>query len=168
MSLTGSIKISANATLSTDRDLGTATVTEAISEAISIANGSAANQATQVWGDTRTIGASGTEEIDLNGTLSNGIGETVSFTRVILVAILPASTNGDTITIGGAAANAWEPWAGASGDKVKLRPGGGIVLWATDATALAVTAGTADLLKIANDDGAASADYDILVIGSDA
>jgi hypothetical protein len=74
--------------------------------------------------------------------------------------------NGGTITLGGAASNAWEVWAGAAGDKIKIRPGGCLMLTAPDATGL-VAATNADQLLITND-AAATASYSIFLMGSQA
>lgn len=168
MALSGSIKLTVAIGLSGSTDLGSQADAQAISQTITLTDGSGANQASQVWGDTRSLAASTSEELDLNGSLTNGLGATVSFTRIVAIIIKSASTNGDTITVGGASSNAWEPWAGATGDEIKIRPGGFLALAAPDATGLAVTASTADLLKILNDDSGAAASYDILLIGSEA
>ena len=166
MALSGSIALQLQGILSTTRDLGAASCTETLSQRVTITDGSTANKATQVWGDTRTLGNGANEELDLNGSLTNGVGATVSFTRVIAIGISAAAANTSTITVGGASSNAWEPWAGASGDKIKIRPGGCLMLTAPDATGLAVTAGTADLLKILNDAAGATAAYSLIIMGS--
>ena len=82
MSLTGKITLNASAALVSARDLGSASVTESIATALTITDGAGAGQATQVWGDERTLAASTSEDLDLSGDLSNGLGDTVSFTRI--------------------------------------------------------------------------------------
>ncbi len=54
----------------------------------------------------------------------------------------------------------------AKPDTVKVKPGGAIALVAPDATGYAVTAGTADQLKVANSAGGTSVTYDIIIIGA--
>jgi len=168
MSLSGSIKFSSTATITSARDLGAASVTESLSQAISLANGTGANQANQVWGDTRALGNGANEELDLAGGLTNGLGATVTLAKVRLLAIKAAATNTDTLNVGGAAANGWATWVGDPTDVIKVRPGGILVLAAPDATGYAVTAGTGDLLKITNAAALATASYDILIIGTQA
>lgn len=168
MSLSGSIALQLQGILQSTRDLGAASVTETLSQRVTITDGATANKASQVWGDTRTLTSSATEALDLSGSLTNGVGASVALTRVIAIGISAAAANSSTITVGGAASNAWEPWAGAAGDTIKIRPGGCLILTAPDATGLAVVAGTADQLKILNDSGAASATYSIFLMGSEA
>jgi hypothetical protein len=167
MSLSGSIALQLQGIIQTTRDLGAATVTETLSQRVTVTDGATANKASQVWADTRALTASGTEAIDLSGALTNGIGGAVAFTRIIGMGVVASSSNGSTITLGGAASNAWEVWAGASGDTIKVRPGGALFLTAPDATGLAVTTAT-DQLKVLNDSTAATASYSIFLMGSEA
>lgn len=166
MALTGNLRVSVNTDLTSTLDKGTATSSESINISMAITNGTGASQGNQVFSDTRTLSASSNEELDLAGSLSNGLGSTVTFTRIIALVVEADADNGDTISVGGAAANGWETWVGATGDLVKVRPGGALVLKASDATGYAVTAGTGDLLKITNDDSAAAGSYTIYLIGS--
>lgn len=130
------------------------------------ASGTGADQADQIYEATRTINASSNEELDLAGVLVNELGETVTFATVKLLRIVNASADATCIlTIGGAASAAWEPWAGAAGDTIKVRAGGELLLIAPDATAYAVGAGTTDKLKIANASGSAQATYTITIVG---
>lgn len=167
MSLSGSLRVSLTGTISSARDLGTAAVTESLSHLVTVTDGATANKATQVWADSGTLTASGTVAVDLSGALTNGVGATVAFTRVIGFSVKASTSNGSTITLGGAASNAWEVWAGASGDTVKVRPGGSITILAPDVTGLVVSTST-DQLKILNDSTAATAAYDIFLMGSEA
>jgi hypothetical protein len=167
MSLSGSLRVALTGTISSTRDLGQAAVTESLSHLVTVTDGATANKATQVWADTGTLTASGTVAVDLSGALTNGVGATVAFTRVIGFSVKASTSNGSTITLGGAASNAWEVWAGAAGDTVKVRPGGSLTILAPDATGLVVSTST-DQLKILNDNTAATAAYDIFIMGSQA
>ncbi len=71
-----------------------------------------------------------------------------------------------TLTIGGAAANAWAAWFGAANDVVKIGPGGWLAFG--EPVGFAVTADTGDLLKIANGAAGDPADYIIAIIGTSA
>lgn len=125
-------------------------------------NGTGANQANQIWSDTRSLADGANETLDLNGSLTNAVGDSVTFTKVKLLAIKNKGTT--TLSVGGAASNGFISPFGASTDTVKVPGGGLLVLAAPDATGFAAAAGTADQLKIANAAGAAC-DYDIVIVG---
>ena len=67
----------------------------------------------------------------------------------------------------GAGSNPLINWIGAAGDIVNVRSGGLLVLVAPDATAYAVTATTADILRILNS-AAGTITYDIALLGASA
>jgi hypothetical protein len=100
--------------------------------------------------------------------LTNDLGTTISFARVKLIFIsLTTTTAGYTLEIGGNASNQFAtPFADAT-DKIVVRAGGFLCLAAPDVTAYAVTAGTGDILKINNPNGA-SVTYDVIIIGATA
>ena len=167
MALTATVKINANSTLSSALDLGSASSIELLEETLKLATGTGASQGNQVFSDTRSLGASSSEELDLSGSLTNGLGVTVSFSRVVVMIVRGAAANGDTFTVGGSAANGFDTWVLAAGDAVTVRPGGTLCLVTPDSTGYAVTAATGDLLKITNNDAAAAGNYDIVLIGSE-
>jgi len=148
-------------------DLGSVQTNERFSHTVNWTDGTGVNQGKQIFSDTRSLDASTSEDLDLAGSLTDGLGASVAFTSVKLIAISAPSTNGDVITVGGAASNQFATPFGDASDVINLRPGGAVVLVAPDATGYAVTAGTGDLLKIANTDDAA-ASYSILIIGETA
>lgn len=127
-------------------------------------NGDAADKAQQLVSDERTTDGTG-ESLDLAGGLTNGFGQTVTFTKVKLLSIEASSTNTQTVDVGGAAGTQFVNWVANSSDIVKVRPGGVLILVAPDATGYAVGAGTADLLKI-KAGATASVTYKIVVIGT--
>jgi hypothetical protein len=164
MSLNSSVKVSVEAVLDVAADIGTARHNVAEAFETILKDGTAINQANQLFTDKRNVALSTTDTLDLAGTLVNNLGQTVTLTKVKGLIIKSAAANGSTLTVGGNV-NAFADWLGAATHTVKIRPGGVLCLMAPDATAYAVTAGTGDLLDITNDDGAAAADYDIVVIG---
>lgn len=129
-------------------------------------NGNAANQASQVFTDTRTLAASASEDLDLNGTLLNAFGQTVNFTKVRALIIQAAAGNTNNVIVGGAAANQFASMFGAATHTLIIRPGGAVALIAPDTTGYTVTAATGDLLKIANSAAGSTVDYTITVIGA--
>lgn len=125
-------------------------------------NGTGANQANQVWSDTRTLTTGASETLDLNASLLNAAGESVTFTKIKAIYIRNKGTT--TLSIGGAAATQFVAAFGSATDLVKIPPGGVFLLTAPDASGFAVAAGATDSLKVANSAGA-SIDYDIALIG---
>jgi hypothetical protein len=169
-SLSGRFRFLAQLTHTGDTDLST------LSETIDgtalpswvVANGTGANQADLIWHDQRTLSSGANEELDLAGSLVDAFGTTLTFARIKAIVIYAASDNGALIQVGGAASNGFINWVADSTDIINVRAGGTFALIAPDATAYAVTAGTGDLLKITNSDGAAAATYDIYLIGASA
>lgn len=134
----------------------------------SLSNGTAASQADKIWWDSRSIAASGVDDLDLNGTaLTDALGVALALVRIKVLAISAKSTNVNNIVLGAAAANPVTSILGATGT-LPIRPGGNLLLVATDATGYAVTAATADILRVANGGGGSATDYDIVIIGASA
>lgn len=149
--------------LSSAGDLQTARSEFTYDRTIDIADGTGADQANQVWTDTRTLASNANETLDLNASLTNALGASVTFTKVKLILIRNKACT-TTLSVGATAANQFVAPFGDATDLVKVAPGGIFLLTAPDATGLAVAAGSTDNLKIANSTGA-SCDYDIVLIG---
>jgi hypothetical protein len=130
--------------------------------------GTGAGSADRIWHDQRTIAPSGTDDLDLAGVLTDVFGATVTFARVKALMVAAASGNTNNVIVGNAATNGFITWVGAATHTVTVRPGGFLALAASDATSYAVTAGTGDLLRIANSGAGTSVVYDIVVIGASA
>lgn len=130
------------------------------------ADGAGLNQAEQVYAKSAQLAASGVDSLDLSGALTNGVGASVAFTKIKVIIITAATTNQSTITVGGNAA-AFASFLGGATQTLVVRPGGVFVLVAPDAAGYAVTASTADVLDITNDDGSNAADYSITLIGAE-
>ena len=134
--------------------------------------GTGAGKANQAWWDRRPLVGGANEELDLAGALTNAFGQTVTFASIIALLIVNRSGEGllgqavtdATIRIGGAASE-WQGFFAAAGDKLDLVVGGGILVMNPTAAGWAVTATSADELKIENLDGADAAVYDIVVVG---
>lgn len=150
------------AALAAALDLGQATSTLAYEKNDVLENGAGANQASEVWHDTRTLTTGANETLDLNGALLDALGNSVTFTKVKILMIRNKGTT--VLTVGGAATNGFVSPFGTATDTVKVQPGGMLLLFAPDVNGYGVTAATADQLKIANAAGA-SCDYDIVIVG---
>jgi hypothetical protein len=132
-----------------------------------LTNGTGANQANAMFSDQREIAASGNDDLDLAGTLTDAFGATVTFARVKLLLIKAADTNQNNLVVGGASST-FTSWVTGTNAAVVVRPGGLLVLSAADATAYAVTATSADVLRLSNSGAGSSISYDIVVIGTSA
>ena len=131
----------------------------------SFADGTGADQAQKLWTDQRTLGVSATEDLDLSGGVVDVFGTSLAFTKVKALVIKAAAGNTNDVVVGGAASNGLVTFFGAATDKVKVKPGGTLVLIAPDANGYAVTAATGDLLRVGNSAAGTSVTYDITVIG---
>jgi hypothetical protein len=130
------------------------------------ANGTGANQANQTFVDTRTLSASATENLDMAGGLSDAFGTVLTMTRIKALMIQAAPGNTNDVLVGGAASNAISSIFGDVTDVVKIKQGGMLMLVAPDANGYAITATTADLLKIANSAGGTSVTYTIAILAT--
>lgn len=131
------------------------------SKLLELANGTGANQANQVFVDSRSLASGANETIDLSGSLTNAIGESVTFTAI---KVLMIKNNGTTaLTVGNAASNQFSSYLGAAAHTM-IVPAGGVALHTAPSAGFAVTAGTGDQLKVENAAGATCA-YDLILIG---
>lgn len=129
-------------------------------------NGTGDDQANEAFSDTRTLSASGTEDLDLAGGLADAFGNTLTFTKVKALIVTAAASNTNDVLVGGASSNQLASFFGDATDVIKVKPGGTIMLMAPESAGYAVTAGTGDLLKVANSAGGTSVTYTIIVIGA--
>jgi len=165
MSLETVVTASIRAVESAPLDLGSASAPIALEVRHNLANGSAAGQASKAFSDSRVIAASGSENLDLAGALSSALGATIAFATVKSILVKAKATNANNVLVGPAASNGFlGPFADAS-DRVAVKPGGSFLVSAPD-TGWTVTAGTGDLLTVANSGAGTEVGYDIVVIGT--
>jgi hypothetical protein len=132
-----------------------------------LATGTAANLADRVFHDRRTLGTATSENLDLAGSLTDPLGNTVSMAKVKGLLIQNrTATAGAYLLVGGAASNQF-PFLNAVGEKCRVGPSGMAFFW-NPVDGFTVTAGTGDQLKIDNPGAVASIDYDIFIIGTSA
>lgn len=151
-------------------DLATGTIPLDLVKTITLATGTAAGQADQVFMDTRTLAPSANEDLDLNGsTLRDGFGNNLAFLRVKGIYISAAAANVNNVVVGAAAATQWATLLNTTGT-VTLRPGASFLAFAgaADATAYAVVGGASDFLRITNSAAGTSVNYDIVIVGATA
>lgn len=165
MSLSGKIIIKTLANLVSALDLASATVPLANTKEFRFGSGTGAGQVNNIFSDSRTLAASGSEELDLAGGLTNALGAVLTFTKVKALIVYASAANANDVNVGGAAVNACSSFFGGASDVVAIKPGGAAIFVAPDAAGFAVTAGTGDLLKVANGGAGTGVDYDIIILG---
>lgn len=149
-------------------DLGVPSFKSALQREMIYVDGTAADQADILFADTRTIVSGGTDDLDLAGALSNAFGQTITAAKIVALMISSRSSNTTNLTIG-VGTNPVVGWLGGTTPTLgPIRPGGVFLRAETGAAGIcSVTAGTADILRIANAAGAA-ATYDIVILGRSA
>lgn len=126
--------------------------------------GNGAKQMQTFYRAARTLAPSTNDDLDLSGVLLDDNGATILFTEVKVLYIENTSAT-ETLTIGNAAANAVSTMYGATSHTEKILPKTKKLIWTEDATGYGITAGTADILRIANS-GGGSTTYNILIGGN--
>ncbi|NEY32059.1 hypothetical protein GTU99_07605 [Streptomyces sp. PRKS01-65] len=169
MALSSTLAVSAFTELTGASGLGTARVPAGLSRAVTLASGTGAGRADRAYTARRTIAASGTDDLDLAGVLTDALGGTITYARIKGLFIAAAAANQNNVVIGNATSNAWATLLNATGT-VTLRPGAVLaaVAGSADATAYGVTAATGDVLRIANSGGGSTVSYDICIVGASA
>lgn len=167
MTLTSEIYAQIKARQTAAPDLGQASADVGAGIALKLASGILAGQADRMWSDDRTLAASASENLDLSGVLSDVFGAVASFAKVKAIILVAAAGNAGDIVLGGAASNGFVGPFGGAAHTVAIRPGG-VVLLADAGAGWAVTAGTGDLLKVANAAGGAAGSYKVIVLGTSA
>lgn len=137
-----------------------------VSASLALSAGTGINAADKVYYARTTIAGSGTLALDVAtaGGLFDIWGDVFAIARLKLLIVksdLTLCPNVMDLTQPAAGV----PWLGATGDLVHIRPGGSLVWYAPDATAVLVTATTADLIHIVNT-AAGNVSPEILIVGA--
>ena len=122
-------------------------------------NGSGANQAGVLYQGSLAL-TSGTNNVDLNGVLTDSYGTTVSLVRVKALFFQNNSVS-NTMTIG----NGTNPFVGIlnSTGTITVQPGDCFCFVSGSATGYVVTASTGDILKVA---GTGTDGFTLVILGS--
>lgn len=170
MPLKSKLELTVVANLTAALDLASASVPLSKVYRTSLLSGTGAGQADKIFYDQRTLNASATENLDLAGTLVDALGATFTLAKVKGLIVAAAAANTNNVLVGGDVTNTFFPMFGAETDSVIVRPGGVFAVFCGegDAAGYAVTAGTADLLKVANSGGGTPVTYDVIIIGTSA
>lgn len=167
MTLKTVITTQVDATLSSALDLVTATVPLSYKKKLTWTSGTGANTADLMFSDTRTVAASGTDALDLAGSLTGPLGTTLTFVELRLVLVSASTANTNNVRVNRPASNGVPLFLAAS-DGIDVPPGG-TFLWLCPADGkVTVTAATGDLLNIDNSSSGTSVTYDVVIIGTSA
>lgn len=169
LSISQSLSLSPTFTSSSSEFANTPRWAPSISEALSWTDGTGSGESNRLWGDEqRSISAASNDDLDLAGGLTDVFGNTITMARVKMIYIKNRDTTaGKVLRVGAAGTNPISTLFGATPDYLIIPPSGYLWLATGDATAWALTAGSADVLRIANPN-ASSIEYDILLVGSSA
>lgn len=172
MPLTAKIKASIEAIETGTNDYGTPRFTPQVSHVIELINGTVADAADRIFVDERTVASATNDDIDLAGVLVGALGSTITFVEIVAILIINRSKAGVANTTNLTIGVGTNPFVGFLGGTTPtigpIRPGGFVMIGCpADVGIGTVTAGTADILRIANSSGAA-ATYQIAIIGRSA
>lgn len=160
-----SVALNINAVETGANDMGTPSFSLARQFLQAFTNGAAANMIDRIFCDNRTIAAATNDDLDLAGALTGPLGAACVFARVKLLCVQNPSGNDGNVEVGGAAAAQFATIFGDVSDKILIKPGGLLLLYAPDAAGYVVTATTADILRIRNA-GSASQNVPVIIGGS--
>jgi len=139
-------------------------------------NGTIINTANTIYHDRRTLAASASEtismydmHIDAGSAQKDALGQTIANARIKLLFVQNRSTTAGEIlrVFGNGASTGFTSIVAPNTSYIPVAAGGSILFIAPSAAGYAVTATTNELVKFLNT-GAASMDYDVLIIGSSA
>jgi hypothetical protein len=127
-----------------------------------VPDGSTSGQANKLFQRKKSLTTATNDDFDLAGALVDDFGQALVFSVVMGLILKADDANTGNLTLGGAT-NAWASAFGAATHTLVLQPKGLIVLVPGDA-GYAVTAATADILRVGNASGATQA-YELTLIG---
>lgn len=165
-SITAKVGCSVSAEFANSLDVGSASYPVQYGANFLLTDGTGANQAKTVWTDTRTLTASATENLDLAGVLTDAFGNVITFAKIKAIIITADAANTNDVIIGNHATAACLLFFGAATHTAAIKPGGALMVVAPNVDGYAVTATTADMLKVLNSAGGTSVTYTIVLIGT--
>lgn len=167
MTLNATLTAQVSAELASALDLANSASNLAYRKRAVLTSGTGLGAADMMWHDQRTLAASAAEDLDLAGALTGPIGGTLTFARIKGLLVAAASGNTNNVRVTRPASNGVPLFLAAS-DGLDVKPGGCFFWFAPDATGVAVTAGTGDLINIANSSSGTPVTYDVVIIGASA
>jgi hypothetical protein len=167
MALTSTVNFSVTGTLTNTMDLGIASLPFALTSNFTLASGTAAGQADKVFADTRTLGISATEDLDLAGVLTDAFGALITFVKIKGLFIKAAAANTNNVNLSRPSGATGVPIFLAVSDGISIPPGYTFA-WFGSGTGITVTPSTGDLITITNSGAGTGVTYDVVILGTSA
>lgn len=165
MALTSTLNFSISGSQTNALDLGTASHPFSLASNFSLASGTGANQADRAFSDTRTLGASATEDLDLAGVLTDAFGAVITFAKIKAIVIKAAAANTNNVNLSRPAGATGVPLFLAISDGLIIPPGYTFA-WFGPGTGITVTPTSGDLFTLTNSAGGTGVTYDVVIIGT--
>ena len=165
MALTASLGLTVTGTQTSALDLGTAALPFSLSSTVDLTSGTAAGQADRVFTDTRTLGISATEDLDLAGVLTDAFGALITFVKIKALIIKAAAGNTNNVNLSRPAGATGVPLFLAVSDGIVIPPGYTFA-WFGSGTGITVTPASGDLITLTNSGAGTGVTYDVVVIGT--
>jgi hypothetical protein len=102
MALTSRVSVELAATLTGTADFGAPSSRVRFAQQLDLTSGTGAGRADKLWTDQRTLAASGTEDLDLAGSLTDVYGATITLATVKVLFVRAAAANTNDVVLGGA------------------------------------------------------------------
>ena len=131
----------------------------AMSLSQAFSDGTTVNKFDRLYMAQRTVATGANDDIDLTGVLTDVFGATIAAVELVGIMVINKQKDGTVNTTNltiGAGSNPFTGFLGGTTPTLgPIRPGGVLLLMSPDAAGLgAITAGTGDILRIANSAGA--------------
>ena len=170
MAVGGSISLKVAASKSGSPSVGSALWSGGLDHILSFGNGTTANNIDLVYVAERTVASNTTDSVDVAGALSDGLGATITAAEIVAIVVMNKRASGvantTNLTIG--ATGSLNQLSGFNQALATVKPNGMYMHVNPDATGIvAVTAGSADVLPIANSSGASNA-YQLVILARSA
>lgn len=166
MSLTSELFVRLTATETGDNDLAAQRFMPELKKVMQFTDGTTAGKADLLWTDERTIAASGSEDLDLAGVLTDAFGATITAAEIVAIVIVADAANTNDVVVGnGTAPLLGGPFGSAGTNEISIKPGG-VFVWGCSgaATGMTVTATTGDELGVANSSSGTGVTYKIAIL----
>jgi hypothetical protein len=163
--LTTQLKIQLSGQFASALDLVTVSAPLAYAKQTNLASGVGLDQADQIFSDTRTLAPSTAEDLDVRGgALLQPDGTPFNIVKLKVLMVCAKSTNTNNVVLGGDANSV--PFLDTAATTTTIKPNGCRVFSESALAGIAVTAGTGDVVQVANSAAGTSVDYDIVIIGT--
>ncbi len=166
MAMNSNLLIDWSVVMAQANDISALNLTLAKRISIALASGSTVSQADLFFDDTRTLGTTGLDALNLFTGLTNGANLAVSFRKLKAMLLIASATNGQFITVSQPTTTGLSGLFSTTGAGIILRPGS-YFAWAAgsaDGTCVAVTSGAATINVL--NSGAPTISYDLVLIGT--